>query len=160
MDLGHWSAFQRSFEQLAGLLRKLGAGGRRACVGYYHHTLGGVHHAYLAKALLPEGDSVKSVIYQPVCSPLRNVLDTNEQHAVRAGWSKLGARIGETLVRPAGVRPPGHWTGNSCMMSLGLAGGEPGTRPLRARVRIERPTPSESAEPESEEVFSCALYGG
>jgi hypothetical protein len=67
---------------------------------------GDVHHTHLATALFPASDRVKSAIYQAVCSPLRNALDTKEQRAVRAGWSKLGARISKTLARSAGVRPP------------------------------------------------------
>ena len=42
-------------------------------------------------------------MYQAVCSPPRNPLDTNERRMIRIGMSRPAERLGATLARLAGV---------------------------------------------------------
>jgi hypothetical protein len=104
VDLEHWSAFGRSFEKLVALLRTVGSG--RADVDPPASIIvlsGDVHHGYLAEADLG-ADEVQSVVYQAVCSPMRNTLGRAERLAMRFGWSRPGKAFWRTLARLAGAR--------------------------------------------------------
>ena len=47
---------------------------------------GDVHHAYIAQARPTDGQPAwQAPVYQAVCSPLRNPLDSNEQRAIKLG---------------------------------------------------------------------------
>jgi len=64
-----------------------------------------VHHAYLARAHFAgdgDGDG-RSPVYQAVCSPLRNPLDSHERRAIRIGMSRPAERVGAALAKAAGV---------------------------------------------------------
>ena len=104
VDLEHWSAFGRSFEKLVALLRTVGSGRADADPPAAIIVLSGdVHHGYLAGADLG-ADEVQSVVYQAVCSPMRNTLGRAERLAMRFGWSRPGKALWRTLARLAGAR--------------------------------------------------------
>jgi hypothetical protein len=104
VDLEHWSAFGRSFEKLVALLRTVGSGRADADPPASIIVLSGdVHHGYLAEADLG-ADEVQSVVYQAVCSPMRNTLGRAERLAMRFGWSRPGKALWRTLARLAGAR--------------------------------------------------------
>jgi hypothetical protein len=104
VDLEHWSAFGRSFEKLVALLRTVGSGRADADPPAAIIVLSGdVHHGYLAEADLG-ADEVQSVVYQAVCSPMRNTLGRAERLAMRFGWSRPGKAFWRTLARLAGAR--------------------------------------------------------
>ena len=104
VDLEHWSAFGRSFEKLVALLRTVGSGRADADPPASIIVLSGdVHHGYLAEADLG-ADEVQSVVYQAVCSPMRNTLGRAERLAMRFGWSRPGNAFWRTLARLAGAR--------------------------------------------------------
>ena len=104
VDLEHWSAFGRSFEKLVALLRTVGSGRADADPPAAIIVLSGdVHHGYLAEADLG-ADEVQSVVYQAVCSPMRNTLGRAERLAMRFGWSRPGKALWRTLARLAGAR--------------------------------------------------------
>jgi hypothetical protein len=148
LDLEHWAAFDDSFDGLAGLLRAVGAGERSEGRPPASMVLlsGDVHHGYLAEMEL--GDGVESLVYQAVCSPLRNPLGLPERLALGAGWTKPGKVVGKTLARLAGVEePPISW----CLMhrkpwfenhvsTLELRGRE-------ATLKVEKTTPEDAGEP-------------
>jgi hypothetical protein len=148
VDLEHWAAFHDSFEELAALLRSVGAGERSngkppASVVVLS---GDVHHGYLAEVGF--GDGVESPVYQAVGSPLRNVLGLPERLTMRFGWSGAGERVGKTLARLAGVAEPAvswrlkhekPWFENH-ISTLELRGRE-------ATLRVEKPTPEDAGEP-------------
>ena len=47
---------------------------------------GDVHHAYVADARPADGEPAwQAPVYQAVCSPLRNPLDSNEKRAIKLG---------------------------------------------------------------------------
>jgi hypothetical protein len=71
---------------------------------------GDVHHAYLAEVGFPREGNVRSAVWQATCSPFRNPLSRNERRGVRFGFTRVGAAVGRTLARWAGVpRPPVRW---------------------------------------------------
>jgi PhoD-like phosphatase len=150
VDLEHWAAFHDSFEELAALLRSVGAGERSngkppASVVVLS---GDVHHGYLAGLDFGDGADVKGPVYQAVGSPLRNVLGLPERLAMRFGWSGPGEQVGKTLARLAGVeesalrwhlRHEEPWFENH-ISTLELRGRE-------ATLKVEKPTPEDAGEP-------------
>jgi hypothetical protein len=158
VDLEHWAAFHDSFEELAALLRSVGAGERSngkppASVVVLS---GDVHHGYLAEVGF--GDGVESPIYQAVGSPLRNLLGLPERLAMRFGWSGLGERVGKTLARLAGVEEPAvswrlkhekPWFDNH-ISTLELRGRE-------ATLKVETPTPEDAGEPRLRTILEHPL---
>jgi hypothetical protein len=67
---------------------------------------GDVHHAYLAEVAFRREADVRSAVYQAVCSPFRNALDSHERHMLRFALSRPGLATGRTLARAAGARDP------------------------------------------------------
>jgi hypothetical protein len=148
VDLEHWPAFQKSFGDLTALLRSVASGERAdgdppASVAVLS---GDVHHGYLAE--MDFGDGVATPVYQSASSPLRNPLGLPERLVMRFGWTKRGRRLGETLLRLAGVRKPGlnwhlvhekPWFHNH-ISSLRIRGRE-------ATLKVEKTTPEKDDEP-------------
>src|SRR5215203_242916 len=148
VDLEHWPAFQKSFRDLTELLRSVASGERSdgdppASVAVLS---GDVHHGYLAK--MDFGDGVETPVYQSASSPLRNPLGLPERLVMRFGWTDPGRRVGETLLRLAGVEKPNlswdlvhrdPWFHNH-VSSLRI-------RNREATLRVEKTTPYNDDEP-------------
>ncbi|MEU4234936.1 alkaline phosphatase D family protein [Nonomuraea sp. NPDC026600] len=95
IDLEHWAAFRRSFEDLARLLVQVG---KPVLV-----LSGDVHYSYLAKV---DGRP----IYQVVCSPIRNPLSPLLRWANVFSQFGLATLVGGLLARLARIpRPPFRW---------------------------------------------------
>nr|WP_236004551.1 alkaline phosphatase D family protein [Nonomuraea antri] len=95
VDLEHWAAFRRSFEDLSRLLVSLG---RPVLV-----LSGDVHFSYLAR-------SRPGQVYQVVCSPIRNPLSRLLRWANVVTQFGIATLAGGLLARLAGVpRPPFRW---------------------------------------------------
>jgi hypothetical protein len=105
-DLEHWPAFYAGFERVVNLIRELARGEHRPPPRTITLLGGDVHHAYLAEVAFPKGAQVRSRVYQAVCSPFRNPLDSKEQRVIRAVSSKPAARVTRALARRAGVPDP------------------------------------------------------
>ncbi len=112
-DLEHWSAFHTSFEAFCGLLGDVAAGRRGPAPATITVVSGDVHHAYLAEVgFRPEEDPhpPRSRVWQAVCSPFRNPLDSRERRGILFTWTRAGGRIARALARSAGVQdPPVGW---------------------------------------------------
>jgi len=106
VDLEHWAAFQDSFRRMVELQRAVGAGERGEPPASIVTLSGDVHHAYLFELGFPRGSGVRSAVWQAVCSPYRNPLDSRERHLIRAGMSRPAALLGRALSRLAGVAAP------------------------------------------------------
>jgi hypothetical protein len=106
LDLDHWAAFQFSFRRLAGLLEEVGSGRRGRPPATIGVLSGDVHHAYVADVAFRRDARVMSHVFQAVCSPFRNALDSHERLGVRIGMSRGGRTIGRALARAAGVDDP------------------------------------------------------
>jgi hypothetical protein len=105
LDLEHWAAFGDSLRALERLLEKV-ASGRASSDGRAPASIvmlsGDVHHAYVAQATFVSGED-RTPVYQAVCSPFRNPLDSRERKAIEIALSRAGARVGRALARSAGV---------------------------------------------------------
>ena len=106
-DLEHWAAFQRSFAQLTELQRSIAAGERGEPPASIVTLSGDVHHAYLFEVGFPPGAGARSSVWQAVCSPYRNPLDSRERQLIRLGMSRPFAGAARALARSAGVKDPG-----------------------------------------------------
>ena len=110
LDLEHWGAFQRSFHKMVELQRSVGAGERGSAPASIVTLSGDVHHAYLFEIAYPDGSGVESAVWQAVCSPYRNPLDSKERRIIRLGMSRPFERVWRAIAKRAGVREPGiHW---------------------------------------------------
>jgi hypothetical protein len=105
VDLEHWAAFQRSFDQLLDLLRDVSRGYGGEPPATITILSGDVHTTYIAKVDLG-AEAGSSHVYQVVCSPFRNPLTPASRRVVRATGSRRAARIFALLARAAGVAPP------------------------------------------------------
>jgi hypothetical protein len=105
-DLEHWPAFNRSFERLAELQRAVGAGERGEAPASIVTLSGDVHHAYLSEVAFRRGSGVRSAVFQAVCSPYRNPLDSFERRVIRTLMSSTAHAVTRALAHAAGVRDP------------------------------------------------------
>jgi hypothetical protein len=103
LDLEHWAAFGASLRDLEGLLERVASGRQGSAPGSVVLLSGDVHHAYLARARFASGNGDRSPVYQAVCSPFRNPLNSHERRAIRIGMSRPAERVAETFARAAGV---------------------------------------------------------
>ncbi|MEU6712431.1 alkaline phosphatase D family protein [Nonomuraea sp. NPDC046802] len=95
IDLEHWAAFRRSFDDLGRLLIGLG---KPVLI-----LSGDVHYSYLARAK-------PAPVYQIVCSPIRNPLSRLLRWANVFTQFGLATLVGSLLARLAGIpRPPFRW---------------------------------------------------
>jgi PhoD-like phosphatase len=103
LDLEHWAAFGASLRDLEDLLDRISSGRHGTPPASVVLLSGDVHHAYLARAEFGASNGARTPVYQAVCSPLRNPLDSHERHGIRAAMSRPAERIGHVLARAAGV---------------------------------------------------------
>jgi hypothetical protein len=158
LDLEHWAAFGASFADLAELQRAVGAGERGPAPASIVTLSGDVHHAYLFELAFPRGSGVESSVWQAVCSPYRNPLDSRERRVIRAGMSPAAAAAGRALARAAGVRDPavrwravggGPWFDNQ-VATLTIDG-------RRLDLRLERALPVDATHARLECVLERRL---
>jgi PhoD-like phosphatase len=111
LDLEHWAAFGKSLRDLEDLLDRIASGRHGDAPASVVLLSGDVHHAYLARAEFASPNGARAPVYQAVCSPLRNPLNSRERRGIRAAMSRPAARIGERLARAAGVpEEPLSWS--------------------------------------------------
>jgi hypothetical protein len=109
VDLEHWAAFQRSFEQLNDLLRAVSRGLGGAPPATILVLSGDVHTTYAVQVDLG-ANAGSSRVYQLVCSPFRNPLSPAQRRLVKATGSALAARVFALFARAAGVqRSSANW---------------------------------------------------
>jgi hypothetical protein len=155
LDLEHWGAFRRSFERLAGVVADIGSG--RNSPATIVALSGDVHHAYLAEVAFPRSAGMQSRVYQAVCSPFRNPLDTRERRVIKAVSSGPAAAVTRKLAAAAGVpSPPLRWripeqpVFDNVVATLHLDG-------RSAALRIERAQSHDDREVVLDTVFDRAI---
>jgi hypothetical protein len=160
LDLEHWSAFGRSFQQIIALIRSVAAGERGRAPETITVLSGDVHHVYLAEVKFP-GAKLPSMVYQAVCSPFRNPLGARDRRIMRAGWSAVVGKLAKSLARMAGARQTEvnwhlchrePWFDNQ-VATLELTG-------RQALLRFEKSLSAEDASPQLEQVFEHRLDTG
>jgi hypothetical protein len=107
LDFDHWGAFQASFRQLVRLIREVGAGEHGEPPATIGVLSGDVHHAYLAEVAFPLSAGVRSSVYQGVCSPYRNALDSRERRTIKLAHTRPIAALTSRLAGAVGVTDPG-----------------------------------------------------
>jgi hypothetical protein len=156
VDFDHWASFGDSFERLRDLLAEVATGKRGAAPASIVVLSGDVHHAYLCDVAL-RGPRDRSPVYQAVCSPYRNPLDSREQAVVRAGFGRPLAAGASGLARLAGAPDPdirwrlleGPYFDNQ-VASLRLDGRE-------ASMRLDRTIPGRNGEHALQQSFERRL---
>ena len=155
LDLEHWAAFNESFRRVVELVRELGSGKRGEPPSSIVFLSGDVHNAYLAEVAFPKGTGMRVPVWQGVCSPIRNPLDSREQRMIRLTATKAFEMATRALAKGAGVPDPGvrwhmdvepsfdnqiatlDWHGTSAVMSLEhTVAGDP--RKPRIEPTVER----------------------
>ncbi|MDQ6749634.1 MAG: alkaline phosphatase D family protein [Actinomycetota bacterium] len=158
LDLEHWAAFDDSFDRLVSLLGEVGAGAEGHSPPASIVALSGdVHHAYLADVAFRRGSEVRSSVYQAVCSPLRNPLDSRERRVIKLGMTRGAELAAHALARSAGVEDPavrwricdGPWFDNQ------VAGLEIDGRAMT--LRLEKARLGEGGRIELEQVLERRL---
>jgi PhoD-like phosphatase len=107
-DFDHWASFDRSFQRMRELIEEIASGDRGAAPASVVVLSGDVHHAYLAEVSLRGcAASADTAVYQAVCSPYRNPLESYERRVVKAGFSRPFTAAMRALARSAGAPDPG-----------------------------------------------------
>lgn len=107
VDFDHWASFQFSFQRLRELLEEVGSGRRGRPPASIVILSGDVHHAYLCEIGFRLGSEMESAVYQAVCSPYRNPLDSRERTAIRTGFSRPFTALTRGLAHLSGAPDPG-----------------------------------------------------
>lgn len=107
VDLEHWGAFQKSFQEVAVMTAEVADGKRGPSPETITFLSGDVHFSYVAEVKRSSG----SRILQAVCSPIRNPLPRLMRYFGAAMAYGLAAPIGALVARSARVPdPPFRWT--------------------------------------------------
>jgi hypothetical protein len=157
VDLEHWAAFGESFERLTRRLGEVAAGEHGPPPASIVLLSGDVHHAYLSEVAFRRSVGAVSPVYQAVCSPFRNPLDTRERRTIRVGTSRFAHAVGRWLARSAGVGDPdvrwrmveGPYFDNQ-VATLELHG-------RRGKLTLERTEPGDGTPPGLHECFTRRL---
>ena len=105
VDLEHWAAFNRSFEQLCDWLRRIATRHGDTPPPASILLLGGdVHCSSVSEVDLGANGSCR--VHQIVCSPFRNPLSAMERRIVTATSSRIAEKFFSLLARLADVDPP------------------------------------------------------
>jgi len=110
VDLEHWAAFNRSFEQLCDWLRRIARGTEETQPPATILLLGGdVHCSSISEIDLGTAPSTRT--HQLVCSPFRNPLSATERRILQATSSRVTAKLLALLAKLARVEAPSaSWT--------------------------------------------------
>jgi hypothetical protein len=157
LDLEHWAAFQESFHRVVGLVRELASGQRGRTPASVVFLSGDVHHAYLTQVGFPRDWGVKAPVWQGVCSPVRNPLDSHERWTIKFANTRGFAVVTRLLAKAAGVKDPGiRWrltnepTFDNQLSTLDWEGDS-------ARLTLEKAVPGDPRHPRLELSFEHRL---
>jgi len=160
IDLEHWAAFGRSFEDMVDLLRDVGSGANGPAPATITLLGGDVHHQYVADVRLKSDVRVRSRIFQVVCSPFRNPLDPQRKRVVALGAARPVGWAMRRLAQAAGVAAPSAtWRitdGPTFENSIGSFEAEG----RAARVTVWCALPDDDTGPPLEPLFSKVLSAG
>jgi hypothetical protein len=159
VDIDHWSAFGFSFAKMTEFLRRAGSGEWGEPPATIVVCSGDVHHAYLAEVAFRRSDGVKSAVYQAVCSPFRNPLDSKERRVIRLATTKPVEALTRAMAKAAGVPDPdlrwrfaeGPFFDNQ-VATIHIDG-------RKAEIKLEKTKPGVTDEETLETTFERRLAG-
>ncbi|AUI51526.1 alkaline phosphatase D family protein [Arthrobacter crystallopoietes] len=106
IDLEHWGAFQKSFQEVAAMVLEVADGQRGPAPETVTFLSGDVHFSYVAEVQRPAG----SRIVQAVCSPIRNPLPRLIRSFTAIMSYGVAGPVGALMARSAKVPdPPFRW---------------------------------------------------
>lgn len=109
LDLEHWPAFRRSFDDMAAVITEISTGRRGQPPATIVFLSGDVHYSYLMRADTRHPEQ-RSAIFQAVCSPIRNPLPRLMRYANIVASFTIAGVLGRVLARCAGLRrQPLRW---------------------------------------------------
>jgi hypothetical protein len=157
VDFDHWSAFGFSFDKMTEFLRRTGSGEWGEPPASIVVCSGDVHHAYLAEVAFRRSDGVKSAVYQAVCSPFRNPLDSKERRVIRLATTKPVEALTRAMAKAAGVPDPdlrwrfaeGPFFDNQ-VATIHIEG-------RKAEIKLEKTKPGETEEDTLETTYERRL---
>jgi hypothetical protein len=104
VDLEHWGAFQKSFQEVARQVMEVAAGERGGAPSTVTFLSGDVHHSYVTEAWPRDGRrAVQSTLLQAVCSPIRNPLSRNMRFATAVLSYGVAGPVGRLASRTTRV---------------------------------------------------------
>ncbi len=107
IDLEHWAAFQKGFQQVAHMAAEVAVGRRGPAPRTVTFLSGDVHNSYVSQVRDCPGPGT---IVQAVCSPIRNPLPRVVRMGAAALSHGLGTHLWRRAARAAGVQdPPFRW---------------------------------------------------
>jgi hypothetical protein len=121
VDLEHWSAFRRSFDDAVDLLRRVVTGDRPPATVLV--VSGDVHCSYTARAQLTGIDHAATAVHQLTMSPFRNPMKpllrlancAFERQSVRSLWHRVARLAGVADVAVEWEVDHGPWFANGVM---------------------------------------------
>jgi phosphodiesterase/alkaline phosphatase D-like protein len=157
LDLEHWAAFQDSFHRVVRLVRAIATGERGRPPGSIVFLSGDIHNAYLAEMGFAPGTGAKSPVWQGVCSPIRNPLDTHERVMMKVAAARPVELLTRALAHAAGMRDPDvRWrlvTGQAFDNQVSTLEWEG----RQARMKLEKAVPGDPRHPRLELSFARRL---
>jgi hypothetical protein len=142
VDLEHWAAFQRSFDQLNELLRTVSNGFDGVPPATIIVLSGDVHTTY-ASAVDLGPEAGPTPVFQLVCSPFRNPLSPVRQRVAKTAGSAVSAAVFGLLARLAGVAQPSARWRYIAERTFDNSIGELALNEEAATATLYRATPSE-----------------
>jgi hypothetical protein len=111
VDLEHWGAFQKSFQDVARQAMEVAAGERGRAPSTVTFLSGDVHHSYVSEARPAHGGRpLRSTVLQAVCSPIRNPLSRNMRFATAVLSYGVAGPVGRLASRSTHVpKSPLDW---------------------------------------------------
>ncbi len=108
VDLEHWAAFQKGFQEVAGMVLEVARGQRGRAPATVTFLSGDVHHSYVSTAAptrraARDAAPVRSALVQAVCSPIRNPLQRRWRFATAFLSYGVAGPIGHVVARSAKV---------------------------------------------------------
>jgi len=104
VDLEHWGAFQKSFQEVARQAMEVAAGERGRAPSTVTFLSGDVHHSYVSEAEPVDGARpLRSTVLQAVCSPIRNPLSRNMRFATAVLSYGVAGPVGRLASRSVHV---------------------------------------------------------
>ncbi|MGI9084059.1 MAG: alkaline phosphatase D family protein, partial [Aeromicrobium sp.] len=106
VDLEHWAAWQRTFQDVAAMTIEVAEGSRGQAPQSVTFLSGDVHHSYVSEVRRRQG----SRIIQAVCSPIRNPLAPSFRFLTAVLAYAIAGPMGQLVSRSSRVsKPPFRW---------------------------------------------------